>query len=274
MMANRKLPFGYQTRRGKICIQEQEAGLVKEIFRAYVEGASYQELARRLNVQEIPYSEPDKPWNKNMVARILSCQAYTGTELYPAILTEENWHQALAAKPSANAAQDAASKPIRQLARCARCGSPLVLSGNRYGWARWNCPACGALTTEAATPIIVKGLTHILSSLIRTPAEVQTPQRKQDAPAGWEDELDQLLHSDTFDESAAKARVMDLAAAQFNALGSEDYKTMWIRYSLSQAEQSGELNIELLRHITSSILVHPTGAVSLKLKNGQIIERG
>ena len=32
MAANRKLPFGYAMRMGKICIQEQEAGLVKEIF--------------------------------------------------------------------------------------------------------------------------------------------------------------------------------------------------------------------------------------------------
>ena len=70
-----------------------------------------------------------------------------------------------------------------------------------------------------------------------------------------------------------KAKSISLASARFNALGSEDYETMRIQYILTRTEQNGGLDIELLRQITSAILIHPNGAVSLKLKNGQIIEK-
>ena len=66
---------------------------------------------------------------------------------------------------------------------------------------------------------------------------------------------------------------LSLAAARFNARGSEDYETMRIRYILASAEQHDGLDIVLLRQITSAILIYPTGAVSLKLKNSQITER-
>ena len=86
-------------------------------------------------------------------------------------------------------------------------------------------------------------------------------------------EFNEAIQCDEFDESATKAKAFSLAAARFNALGSEDYETMRIQYILARAEQSDGLDVELLRQITSAILIHPSGAVSLKLKNGQIIER-
>jgi len=274
-MANRKQPFGYEIRQGKICVRAQEANLVKEIFKAYVDGASYQQLTHRLNAQTIPYNESGKPWNKNMVARILNSKVYAGNKTYPAILSAEDQHRAIAAKPSTGVPLDATatSKAIRRLARCSDCGSTLTLSDNRYGWARWNCPSCSALTVEATTPAIVEELTYVLTAIINDPRIVQTPPHKPISFAELEDELSQFLHSSEFDESAAKAKTLALTAAQFEAMSSADYETMRIQYILSGTEQNSELDTDLLRQITSAILIHPTGAVSLKLKNGQVIER-
>ena len=83
----------------------------------------------------------------------------------------------------------------------------------------------------------------------------------------------QELENEEFDESAARAKAISLAAARFDALGSEDYETMRIQYILAKAEQNGGLDTALLRQITSAILIFPTGEVSLKLKNGQIMKR-
>ncbi len=83
----------------------------------------------------------------------------------------------------------------------------------------------------------------------------------------------QELENEEFDESAARAKAVSLAAARFNALGSEDYETMRIQYILAKTEQNGGLDTALLRQITSAILIHPTGEISLKLKNGQIMKR-
>ena len=48
---------------------------------------------------------------------------------------------------------------------------------------------------------------------------------------------------------------------------------MRIQYILARMEQNGGLDTALLRQITSAILIFPTGEVSLKLKNGQILKR-
>lgn len=69
-MTNRKQPFGYKIRRGKPVIYETEADIVRKIFKAYLSGASYSTITDMLRGQAVSYDE-GKPWNKNMIARIL-----------------------------------------------------------------------------------------------------------------------------------------------------------------------------------------------------------
>ena len=84
-MANRKLAFGYEMQRGIVCVKTAEAAIVKEIYAAYIRGISYSQITDSLNAQAVPYNEPGKSWNKNMVARVLSNELYTGNETYPVI---------------------------------------------------------------------------------------------------------------------------------------------------------------------------------------------
>ena len=95
----------------------------------------------------------------------------------------------------------------------------------------------------------------------------------QGMPERSENEFNLAIQAEEFDKSAARAKAISLAAARFDALGSEDYETMRIQYILARAEQNGGLDTALLRQITSAILIFPTGEVSLKLKNGQIMKR-
>ncbi len=278
-MANRKLPFGYEMQRGNICVKAIEACIVKEIYAAYSGGSSFRQIMEHLNAQEVPYNEPGKPWNKNMVARILSNKLYTGNESYLAILSTEEYRRAVSAKPTSGPPLDkrGQSKAIRQLARCAACGSTLALSANKYGWARWNCPSCNVISTDAVMPDTINTLSCILKTIGQNPKMVQAPPQPeppaQSAVEQLESEFDLAIRVEEFDEPAAREKAVTLAAARFNALGSEDYETTRIQYILAKTEQCGGLDTKLLRQITSAILIHPTGAVSLKLKNGQIIER-
>ena len=64
MMANRKLPFGYEMRRGIICVKAAEASIVREIYAAYIRGMSYRQIMDGLNAQTVPYSESSRSWNK------------------------------------------------------------------------------------------------------------------------------------------------------------------------------------------------------------------
>ena len=76
-----------------------------------------------------------------------------------------------------------------------------------------------------------------------------------------------------FDEAAAKAQALALASVQLNTLCSADYETMRIQRILSHSKRAEGLDTALLRQIAAAILIWPSGAVSVKLKNGQMLER-
>ena len=87
-MKNRRLPFGYRMEMGELTLHTQEAEVVRWIFGQYGEGVAYSSLVAKLNGQPIPYDE-GKPWNKNMVARMLEDRRYIGEKGYPAIISAE-----------------------------------------------------------------------------------------------------------------------------------------------------------------------------------------
>ena len=85
-MTNRKQPFGYKICRGKPVIYETEADIVRQIFKAYLSGASYSTITDMLHGQAVSYDE-GKPWNKNMIARILGDKRYIENDVYPQIIS-------------------------------------------------------------------------------------------------------------------------------------------------------------------------------------------
>ena len=206
-MANRKLPFGYEMQQGIVCVKNAEAAIVKEIYAAYIRGISYRQITDSLNAQAVPYNEPRKSWNKNMVARILSNELYTGNKTYPAILSDGEYRRAVSAKPATGASLNTTAKTVRQLARCAACGSALTLSGNKYGWARWNCPSCNAISADAVMPDSIDTLSHILTAMVRNPELIQAPpqveQTAQGMPERSENEFNLAIQAENFDEATA-----------------------------------------------------------------------
>ena len=78
-MGYRKLPYGYRMELGEACVNEEEAANVKQIFSDYLGGASFKSIADELTERSITF-DGEKPWNKNMVARLLSDNRYTGCQ--------------------------------------------------------------------------------------------------------------------------------------------------------------------------------------------------
>lgn len=243
MAANRKLPFGYAMRMGKICIQEQEAGLVKEIFSDYIRGVSFLRLTEKLNSQPVAYN-PQTRWNKNMVARILEDKRYVGEKDFPLIIEQDLMNAALAKR----AAKQIASQPTELQKTLRR------LSGQK---------AMQQMEQEVLT---------LLDRLIRQPECVQFPSPVKVSPEEERrlgQELDALMSRQPVEEETAKSTAYALAAARLNAIGSEDYETLRIKEVLA-SEISPH---ELLKNIASAVLIRPDGSVGLRLKNKQIIER-
>ena len=273
MAANRKLPFGYEMRGGRVKDHPAEAETVRWIYRQYLAGLSYEKLTRELQRQAVPYLA-GKAWNKNMVARILSDGRYLGTEQFPQVI-EPRLYQAvreiLPAKASVRKKSETAGA-VQRLAVCGACGAKVSRDPYRHGKERWYCPDCGAISTKATDLRLERGVRNILERLKCAPETVTLRTSPGKAAAEErEAEFRELLDTPDFDEALAEQMALDLAAARFNALGTEDYEAMRTRYILENAREE-DAGPDLLQQIAEAVLVHPDGKVSLRLKNKQIID--
>ena len=245
-MTNRKLPFGYRMEQGKAVVHPAESEVVAAIFRRYTEGASYLDIVAALKTQPVLY-DAERLWSKSMVARILGDRRYTGIEGFPAILDEETFQQAARKRAAKQTPvqRTEAQKVLRQL------------SGQKMG--------------KTAENQVLTLLNYLISkpNLIQQPKEA-TPQAEA---ANLERELENLLEHQPIDEETARNLTRQIAAAQYAAIPDGEYETLRLRSIFSHAEPMETLDAALLKNTISHIQPTYGGIASLRLKNGQVIER-
>lgn len=246
-MKNRKLPFGYRMEQGKIVCYPQEAEVVRQIFQSYIAGASYQDLVATLSEQAVPY-DTGRPWNKNMIARILEDKRYTGEGAFPLIISSETLSLAAEKRTARHSPvrPAEAQKVLRQL------------SGHK------------------ASSRMEQKVLELLNSLIKTPEQIQftpPPIPKTDSAERLQTELDLLLDQQPVNEDAVRSLIRSIAASEYSAIGSEEYETERLRRIFSNATPLPQLDAGLLRSAVSAILITEDGSITLRLKNNQIIGR-
>ena len=214
-MGKRKLPFGYAMENGDVKAAPNESDCVMWIYLTYDAGASLQEIASELNARASVHYDPDKPWNKNMVDRILQDQRYSGDALYPEIVPKALYHagQRRRAERRGVSKQTEAQKMIR------------ILGGGK--------------AEEALEANILAAMNH----LIRNPDAVQLPDSKPP---------DHTRHFRTQRELEA---VKNRTEAEYDMIGDDEYETERLRRIFRQAEPIEELSAELLRKTVACISV-------------------
>ncbi len=112
-MRNRSIPFGYAMQNGRLVPHLREADCVRRIYALYLSGLGYKAIVKRLNDSGIPY-HLGKPWNQNMVARILEYRRYLGERGCPALISVSDFNTAAAlkaAKPHSRQQRRKAAEP-------------------------------------------------------------------------------------------------------------------------------------------------------------------
>lgn len=241
-MKNRRLPFGYRMEMGELTLHTQEAEVVRWIFEEYCEGIPYNSLVDKLEAQPVPYDE-GKPWNKNMVARILEDRRYVGGKGCPEIIREGTFDAAQEIRDARRipAKRTEAEKILRHL------------SGQRR------------------TKSIEAQMLDILNALIDDPAQIQCPPSTQTVAPNLTAELDDALSELPIDEDRAKTLVFQTAAAQYRSIGSGEYETQRLRRIAGQADRMDGLDAGILSSMVEAIETNQGSIITLRLKNGQVI---
>ena len=247
MGSNRKRPFGYKMEFGEIVLHPAEAETVRWIYDSYLAGASYNALVDKLRERGIPY-DGDKPWNKNMAARILADCRYTGEGGFPSIIPKGQFQmvQVRRQERTTPCQKSPAQKELRKL-----CG------GSPPAW-------------------VERQVLGLLNRLIQRPELIACPVPEA-KPLSEVDklrrELDELLHCPPVDETRARRLAFRLAALQLNAIGPEEYETLRLRRLFQNRRPMMELEQELLHESVRRITVS-NGTVTVLLKNNQTLEGG
>lgn len=246
MGSNRKHPFGYGMESGRIVVDPREAKLVRILFCRYDLGESLAILTDWVRQQGVPYDR-DKPWNKNMIARLLADERYLGQKGYPPIITAEKFYSVADKRShrSVPVCQTDAQKLLRQ--KCEK-----------------------KLTADAQQQVL-----FLLNWLTLYPNQIQTPLTANAEPGRigeLEAVLEELLIQLPVDEQKARTQVLVLAAARYEALDSNQYETERLRRIFRQAQPAADLDAELIRKTISKVHIMKNGTVQLELKNKQIVE--
>lgn len=243
-MTNRKQPFGYHLKDGEITIQPTEAELVQQIFVGYLAGMSFKALADKLEQQTVRY-DTGKAWNKNMIARMLEDQRYTGAGGCPLIIEEELYASVTEKRQGmkGTSRQTAAEKAVRQLA--------------------------GQSLPKSVTATVLS----LLNQLIQDPGLIKTPPYECDLTSAMlRRELDSVLLQIPVDEDRANELLRQCAMLSYQAIDSNAYETQRLRRIFSDSSQMKHMDIELLHATVTSIMTGEDGSVSIRLKNHQIFE--
>ena len=248
-MGNRKQPFGYRMELGETILHPQEAGLVEYIFHQYLSGASYNAIVDRLRDQEVPY-DAGKLWNKNMIARILEDERYTGTKGFPQIISREDL---MAAQEKRLSKQSPIQKTEAQK------------------WLR-------RLSGEPATVEVEQQVLDLLNGLIRDPEKItlQSSPLKSDSeePTTLQRELEEAMEQQPIDEDNTRRLILAIASAKYAQICSGEYETVRLKQVFAQSQLMEELDASLLQTSVSFIYIKADRMVQIHLKNNQVIERG
>jgi DNA invertase Pin-like site-specific DNA recombinase len=188
-------PTGYaRDEAGRLRPVEPAASAVKEVFRRRAVGASWADLARFLEEQEVFPPTGNPGWSKAGVAGLVKNPVYLGEarsgsmvkkKAHPAVVTRAEFDAAQSTKKSVLAPRDgsiASQALLGGLARCAGCGHTLKVTGTtkRSTGERYPVYYCVGRYASGACPARANAAAPVLDSYVE--AQVLAALNADDGP--------------------------------------------------------------------------------------------
>lgn len=282
MAWQRKTPFGYAIRDGRLTASPAEAEAVRSIYAQYLAGLSYGRIAEEMERRGIRYHAHTTEWNKHMVKRILENQKYLGADGYPCLVDDEDFLAVQHLRQDKNTYAPCPDfiEPVREKARCGACGARMTRDTKSHSRPRWHCrnDAC-----ELSRYISDEELWDAVDTRLRALAREPGLLRRSFRTAGKETSMEvvrlqneithELNHPD-----ASPEYLKILILAHFTE-GYQELPDPTPRHRLEQllerleGRQPSQTDIrDLLDQAVSSIRIGKAGTIALELADGQIFE--
>ena len=284
MARNRVILFGYCMKNGEITTEPKEVYAVEEIFREYLNGSSFLQIAKLMESEKIRYSEDSDRWNKNMVKRIIENEKYLGTDKYPQIIDEDIFKRAnekrVQKATTLNLVCDDLQE-IRKVTYCLECGEKLFRRTNGKGREYWNCgnPDCFKYEYRLTDQMIIGAVLTVLNTAIANPSLIENSgEISVYSPTvdviRQQNEINRMTDSAQIDFDRVKAEIFRLAELKYDCCTYNDspQKTAEIKALLENHEQLNTLDIGLFKSCVNRILISHFCTIEVELINGTRIQ--
>lgn len=279
MKKTRYIPYGYTIRNGITVIDRNEAEVVRDIFRKYIDGASLKELADELSARQIPYTEKNTEWDKARIARIIDNAKYIGEADYEPIIEADTYRLAVDTKTARkrNQMDNAVTgiEKLRNRMRCSVCGSMLIRRTCQQCRIResWNCtnPDCG-MHVRISDKQLLEKVNIIMNRIIRNKELLNATTeslKPSDSPAGQDLRilLDQEMKREKFSEETVMSLISGIAAERYRCENPENKIALILMKKRVEGfkEQDG-FQETLFNEIAKEVLLDETGQIRVITK--------
>lgn len=274
-MINRYYPFGYRLQNGEAVLDDSEAQNVRKIFRAYLSGNSFKEIAQTLICAQVEYLPGKTDWNKNRVARILADSRYCGETGFPQIVALCDFEKAKAIRAGKLLNQSRQkSNPITSATApilCGICGSQTIRRNDkRFRYQQKHIcmnPDCKKeymITDERFQAMIV--------SLLRCAKVVYNNRTCRSLETvRMENEIARQFDSADLDTNEIRTQLFKLAAEKYRLLTAGLEITDKLRTDLAQACLSSCNIRRTVMETVRQIILIDDDTIEIILINGQVL---
>jgi len=265
-------------RDGRTVIANQEAEIIREIFEAYIKGASLKDIADELTERKIPYTEKTCRWDKARIARILANAKYLGTEEYDPIVDEKMYDTAadLKAARLRNACEkeNGAIELIRDSVRCDCCGYSMRrrISAKHRIRESWECtnPECG-IRVRISDAQFIEVLTTLINRIILNIELLQPSPQKRYEPdleiTKVNNDIALELERDNPSERYIMEKTIEMASLMYKQTRTKCDLTASITKRMAQTMVvQDDFNPNYFSTLTSYISLGPQGKVAIHTK--------
>ncbi|MCE9755379.1 recombinase family protein [Bacillus cereus] len=286
-----KVPYGYNRENQKLMINEEEAQVVQMMYKWYLEGWGYKKITNELNRLGIK-SKTKKNWQMTSVQRILQNPIYKGTFIlnqytsvkvggkkkqirnpkekwfvfpnhHPKIVEEEIWNQANRKKNNKNKTKITAWNEFRNLAKCAVCGSNMVIvqshlkkkDGERTEWKYLKCSQyrrAGKHGCVNHVPIQYGDFRQFIINLLVEKGEFVTLRLQNTVEKGQEKKIKKLQQLMSTNQQKKKA-LLDLYLEEL--INKEEFE-----------KKRHDLEAEITKANHELLVLQNSGAVQINIK--------
>lgn len=289
----RHTPLGYRIQNGKAEIEPETAGLVREVFTAYLTGTSTYRIAKDFTQRGILNANHKPSWSHGSIGNILENRKYLGDEFYPPLIEQHVFDQ-VQARRMQKVKEMGRNEPWKRLGNqsvwssllvCGECGQPYRKYTEKGKRPKWRCrhyiyhnhvfcrnpflreEQLGQAFVQAINQVI-ETPTYLKPDFKEAPLPESVVERKLTA------RINSLLAEPSCDAQTVKQLAFQRAAEQYRNIHIIDdraYQNEKLADILHGVGRQTVCDPELLKAAIGKIVVRKHTGLEFYLKNGRSI---